>query len=119
MKIFIRSVISGFEKYSEAAASAVETLGHAAIRAEHFGASPSSTRVACLQAARTADVVMLIMGPRYGEAQSRGLSATHEEYRDALDSKDVLVLIRNGVEFEPDQQRFLEEVQNWESGHYT
>lgn len=119
MKVFISSVISGFEKYREAAASAVETLGHTTIRAEHFGASPSSPRVACLQAVRSADVVMLVMGPRYGEVQSKGLSATHEEYREARDSKDVLVMIRIGVEFEPDQQRFLEEVQNWESGHYT
>lgn len=119
MKVFISSVVSGFEKYREAAASAVETLGHTAIRAEHFGASPSSPRVACLQAVRAADVVMLIMGQRYGEVQSRGLSATHEEYREARDSKDVLVMIRNSVEFEPDQQRFLEEVQNWESGRYT
>lgn len=42
MKVFISSLISGLEALRDAASSGVTTLGHRAVRAEDFGATPDS-----------------------------------------------------------------------------
>lgn len=119
MKIFISSVARGFEAFRHAAAGGVEILGHQAIRAEDFGASAKSPQQACLAGVRDADTVILILGSRYGDIQASGLSATHEEYREARDTRPVLVFIQQGVDPEPRQEEFIREVQGWEQGHFT
>jgi hypothetical protein len=117
MKIFIGSLISGFEPFREAAKSAVATLRHEAVIAEDFGAQPNSPQVACLQGVRSADLVLMLLGARYGYPGSSGLSPTHEEYLEARDAKPMLVFVQDGVEREPLQAKFLSEVQAWQTGH--
>lgn len=119
MKVFLSSLISGFEELRDTADSGARTLRHAVIRAEDFGATPVSPQVACLAGVRDADVVVLILGSRYGEVQSSGLSATHEEYREARDTRPVIVLIEEDIDPEPAQAAFIREVQGWERGHFT
>lgn len=118
MKIFLSSVISGYVAYRAAAVEAIETLGHHVVRAEDFTASPSTPQQACLAAARESDLVVLLMGGSYGAVQASGMSATHEEYREARDDKPVLVFVESGVEREDQQHEFLDEVQAWSTGHY-
>ena len=79
MKVFVSSLISGLESLRAVARDAITTLRHEAIMAEDFGARPNSPQVACLTGLRNADVVVLILGERYGAIQASGLSATHEE----------------------------------------
>lgn len=119
MKIFLSSLIRGFEAERAAAATAVRSLGHEVLRAEDFPAGPDSPRVACLAGVRQADVVVLVLGERYGTPQASGLSATHEEYREARNAKPVLVFIQTAGPVEPSQQEFIREVQGWEKGHFT
>ena len=119
MKCFLSSVIRGFEAYRDAVAEGIETLGHDVIRSEDFGASPDAPRVACLAGVRDADAVALVIGARYGEPQKSGLSATHEEYREARERCPVLVFVQDSAELEPAQQEFLDEIRRWESGHMT
>ena len=52
MKVFVSSVIGGFETFREAASDAVRSLGYEVIRAEDFGASPTSPQEACLASVR-------------------------------------------------------------------
>src|SRR5437867_11552552 len=116
MKIFISSLVSGFEPFREAAKSAVVTLRHEPIMAEDFGSQPNSPQVACLQGVRSADLVILLLGARYGYSQgASGLSPTHEEYLEARDTKPMLVFVEGGIEREPEQARFLSEVQAWQT----
>ena len=119
MKVFISSVISGFESYREAAVSAVESLGYAVIRAEDFGASASSPQEACLAGVRQADLTILLLGERYGAAQGSGLSATHEEYREGQGRQPVLPFVQEQVDYEAAQAKFIREVQGWETGNLT
>lgn len=119
MKVFISSLIRGFEAYRDAAASGAAALRHRAIRAEDFGASPDSPQQACLAGVREADSMVLILGARYGHVQASGLSATHEEYREARDAGPVLVFIQQGIDPEPRQAEFIREVRGWERGHFT
>jgi hypothetical protein len=71
MKVFISSVIAGFEDFRDAAAQAIRTLGHEVIRAEHFGASPETPQRTCLAEVREAEVVILILGPGTARFRNR------------------------------------------------
>lgn len=119
MKVFLSSVIRGMESYREAAAQAVRTFRYEIIQSEAFGARPDSPQRACLADVRSADVVVLILGGRYGPKQPSGLSATHEEYREAKDRCPILAFVQTGIEHEMDQEAFLEEVRTWMGGVVT
>jgi hypothetical protein len=119
MKVFISSVISGFEGYRDAAVRVARALRHEVKRAEDFTASPATPQQACLAGVRWAEVVILLLGARYGAKQASGLSATHEEYREARERAPVLVFIERAAKAEPAQQELLHEVRAWTTGHYT
>ena len=119
MRVFISSVVQGMKRYRDAASDAVDVLGHEPVRAEDFVASHTSPRDACLDAVRKSDALVLLLGTRYGEVQQSGISATHEEYREARKSHPILVMVENAADFEPQQKEFLNEVQDWQKGHYT
>lgn len=95
---------------------AIELLGHQAIMAEDFGARASSPQVACLSGVRDADLVILVLGPRYGTKQAGGVSATHEEVREARSRKPLLMFVQSGVEAEPDQAELIKEIGKWQGG---
>lgn len=63
-------------------------------------------------------MVVLLMGARYGDPQTSGLSATHEEYREARERKPVLLFVERDVTREPAQQAFLDEADRWATGHF-
>lgn len=119
MRVFLSSVIAGYEDFRDAAARGITSLGYEVSRAEDFGASAATPQQACLAAVREADLVVLILGARYGAPQSSGLSATHEEYHEARGSTPVLVFVQEGIDYEPEQAQFIREVQQWESGNLT
>lgn len=106
------------EDHRAAAREAAESLGHQVIAAEGFGASPGSPQQVCLAGVRDADIIVLLLGARYGSPQASGLSPTHEEYREARGAKPVLVFVQADVGAEPGQDKFIDEVGTWESGGY-
>ena len=119
MRVFVSSVIRGMERHRAAVANAIESLGYSVILSEDFGASTDSPRRACLEPARTADLTIVLLGANYGRPQSSGLSATHEEFREARDFGTVAVLVQNDMDPEPRQQEFLREAQDWATGRVT
>lgn len=119
MKVFVSSLITGMEPERAAVVGAVRALGHDAVTAETFGARTDSPQVACLAGVRGSDCVVLVLSGRYGGKQSSGLSATHEEFREARDRKPVLVFIDANASREPDQDAFVTEVQQWQGGQLT
>lgn len=97
-RVFLSSVVTGFEEYREAAADAIATLGHEVVRSEQFGVRPDTPQRACLGELRSTELVVLVLGARYGFVNPvSGLSATHEEFREAAATKPVLVFIQGGV----------------------
>lgn len=118
MKAFVSSLITGMGPEREAARDAIVTARLTPTMAEDFGARFTTPQVTCLQGVREADVVLLILGARYGADQPSGVSATHEEWNTAKDSKRVLVFVEEGVDREPRQQTFIEEVEAWASGRF-
>lgn len=116
MRVFVSSLIGGFESERSVVKAAVATLRHEPVMAEDFGAQPNSPQLACLTGLRSADLVILVLGERYGEVQPSGLSATHEEYHEAKGSKPIIAFVQAGITPEPAQRAFIDEVQDWEGG---
>lgn len=82
-KIFICSLISSMVPIRAAAKKAIEQLGCEVIMTEDFGTKSTSPQIACLQGVRQAAAVVLLMEERYGDIPLSGVSATHEEDRNA------------------------------------
>jgi hypothetical protein len=118
MKVFISSLIVGMDALRSAAREAVLQLGHEPIMAEDFGAQPHSPQVTCLSGVRMSGLMILILGAGYGAKQASGLSATHQEYREAKERCPVIAFVEQGVMRDADQAAFVAEVQSWESGLY-
>lgn len=119
MKVFISSLIGGFEAERVAVKSAITTFSLEPVMAEDFPAQPNSPQIACLQGVRKADVVILVLGEQYGAIQTTtGLSATHEEYREARQTKQILAFVQQGVVYDQSQADFVREVQEWEGGYF-
>jgi hypothetical protein len=117
MKIFISSLINGFESFRAAARAAVETLRHDVIMVEDFGAQSHSPQISCLKGIRDADLVVLILGAGYGTSRNpSGFSPTHEEYLEARGKKPILAFVQNDVTPEEKQAALLSDVQAWQSG---
>lgn len=83
MEVFISSLISGMQAERQAVKQAVLYLEHQPVMAEDFRAQPRSSQIVCLDGIRQSGAVVLIVGSGYGARQPSGLSATHEEYREA------------------------------------
>lgn len=119
MKIFISSLIGGFGEFRAAARSAIVALRHEPVVAEDFGAQPSSPQIACLQGVRSSDLVVLILGARYGFVQgSSGVSPTHEEYLESRGSKPILMFVQEGVERDELQAKLVADAGAWQAGHF-
>lgn len=116
MKVFVSSLITGMESIRASARAAATALGHEPVMAEDFGALPHSPQIACLDGVRQSAAAILILGARYGAKQRSGLSATHEEYREARERCPVLTFVQENVTPEPEQAALIQEVQAWTGG---
>jgi hypothetical protein len=56
------------------------------------------------------------LGGRYGPVQASGLSATHEEFREARSSKPTLVFVQQGISAESQQAALIAEARDWAGG---
>jgi hypothetical protein len=120
MKVFMSSVRRGLEEERDNLASVLAAMGHVPVRFEDFGAVNATSRVACLEAVRTADVYLLLLGPWYGTpTPDTGLSPTEEEFNTARTSGvPVLVFRKGGIDPEPAQARFSERVGSYTDGRF-
>lgn len=118
---FISSVQRDFDDYRQAARQAVDSLGLRAVMAEVAGASPDPSRTALLGRVDECDVLILILGARYGDATMTGVSPTEQEFDRALASGvDVLAFVQDDIEREPAQESFLRRVRGtWEHGVFA
>lgn len=112
--VFISSVVRGFEEVRQQAAEGVERLGMHPVRSERLAASSDSPRRALLDQIAAADIYLLLIGERYGDAEP---SPTEEEYEEAVRlHKPILVLVQEGPR-DPEQKEFLSRVRgSWGDG---
>ena len=119
LRVFVSSVVGGYEEYREVAKCAIASLGHLPVMMDDVAGSPDSSQTACLGEVESSDVVLLLMGARYGDVQQSGLSATHEEWGHARNvRRKVLVFVERVDDREPEQQAFVDQVEEWVDGHF-
>jgi len=121
VKVFVSSVIQGFEQFRGATRDAVIEAGMQPVLAEDpelFPAQSLSPQKACFQGIDDSDVFVLILGYRYGDLNESGLSAVEEEYHHARFSVKEIKVFAQSIDKEPEQEDFIRRVGRWESGHF-
>jgi len=84
-RVFISSVVEGFEEFRAAARHGVEDAdGEPVLVNEDFPALSSSPRNACLDGVASCDAYMCIVGARGGWTAPSGKLVTEEEYEQAV-----------------------------------
>ncbi len=118
-RVFISSVMQGYESFRDAAAEGIRRAGGEPVRAEDFPAGGHSPRNACLDGVRSSDAIVLLLGARYGFIGPSGIAVTEEEYEEAKRThKRVLVFLEDVAIREPQQQAFADRVQSYVDGHW-
>jgi hypothetical protein len=117
-RIFISSVIRGFEAFRDAARKGVSLMGDVPVMSEEFGARPYSSERACLTEIEQADVYVLILGKEFGFEPVAGLSVTQQEFRHAQSTRKPILVFVQRTDMDEKQTRFCQEVENFHSGFY-
>jgi Domain of unknown function (DUF4062) len=110
-RVFVSSVIDGYEEYRQAAVAAIEAVGAEAVWFERFGGRDSDPNEAYLSEVRSSTVYVGLLGARYGRPLADRYSATHQEFLEAERSGlRTSVWAEEDVEREGPQQSFFEEI---------
>ncbi|MBF8776310.1 MULTISPECIES: DUF4062 domain-containing protein [Pseudomonas putida group] len=116
MKVFVSSVVGGFEQYRTAARKAITLLGHTPVMCEDFGARPYSSQHACMTEVDQADAVVLILGANFGFETETGESVTQQEFRRAKAAGKPILAFLETVPMDERQQSFCREVSDYLDG---
>ena len=118
-RVFVSSVVDGFESFREAARAGIAAAGGEPVLVnEDLPSLTLSSRNACLDAVDSADVVLSIIGERGGWVAPSGMLVVEEEYEHAVSRKrPVLVFIREGPH-DPDATRFAQRLSDYVEGTF-
>ncbi len=110
--------MTGYGDLRAAASRAIDRSGCEPGLAENFPAGTVSPRTACLDGVASCDGIVMILGDRYGEPTPAGISATEEEYLEAVRLKKQIFVFLEGRDREPRQQEFVRSVEDYVDGHW-
>ena len=94
IKTFVSSVSEQLESTRGQIIQDLSEAGYDVSAMERFGAQPAAPRDVYLGEVRTSDIVILLVGPRYGSMLPQGISCTHAEYREAQGAGVPVIAIR-------------------------
>lgn len=118
--MFISSIQRGYESVRAAARAGVESLGMHAVMAEDAGASPDAPRRALLDDVRRSDIYLLLLGAQYGTPGQTGRSPTEDEYDEAVRLGKPVLVLKQDVEMEAEQEAFLARTRgSWDQGRLS
>lgn len=108
--VFISSIERDFGEVRMAVKRAVESLGMRPLMAETAGASVTSPQRALLDLVARSDIFLLILGPRYSQP-------TEDEFNEARRLARPILVLRQAIDAEPEQEAFVERVAGgWTGG---
>jgi Domain of unknown function (DUF4062) len=110
--------MTGYGDVRAAASHAIDGYGCEPVLAENFPAGTVSPRTACLDGVASCDGIVILLGDRYGEPTAAGISATEEEYLEAVRLKKHIFVFLEGGDREPRQQEFVSSVEDYVDGHW-
>jgi uncharacterized protein DUF4062 len=118
-RVFVSSVVDGFEAYRAAAAEGICAAGAEPILVnEDFPSVPDSSRNACLDAVGSSDAFVLVIGERGGWKAPSGRFVTEEEYDEAVRRGIPLYVFLQDVARDPETERFEKRVSDYVLGRF-
>jgi hypothetical protein len=119
--VFISSLARGDMAAVRAnARAAVESLGMRPVMFENAPASRQDSRRALLDALGGCDVVVLLLGAEYGERTERGVSATEDEFDEAVRRGIPVIALVQEATRSPEQADFVSRVRGtWGDGRFA
>ena len=115
LTVFISST-ADLKAERDAVDAELQLLNVDGTRFETWPASPNEPLDECLRCVQESDAVVLMLGQKYGTLTQGGISATHAEYRRALEhGKPLFAFVLDCKDREPKQEDFLAEVRG---GHW-
>lgn len=117
-RVFISSVMDGFEDFRDAATEAVEAAGAIAVRVEALTSDSRSPRNACFDLVESADIYMVIVGARGGWTAPSGKCVTEEEYDHARSLGRPVLAFLQDTSRDRDATRLAAAVSHYVSGHF-
>jgi len=122
VRVFISSVTHRLRDHRAGLAAVLEVVDpFVPVRFEQFTAQDRSSREACLEAVRSCDVYVLLLGPKYGDpSPDSGLAPTEEESQLARQlAKPTLVFtLSTDEKDEPAQAEFKGRVEHYVNGKF-
>ena len=116
------SVVGGYGEFRSAAKDAIDALGHDPVVMElTHPASAPPPQAECFAQIEDSDVVVMLLGARYGDPQQSEKSATHEEWEHARSNNRPVLLFVEELDDsirDADQRAFLDEIGVWEEGSF-
>jgi len=110
--VFVSSVLRDYASIRAAARRAIEILHMRPLMAESVGARPESPQRAFLDLVAEADVLLVIIGARYSKP-------TEDEFNEANRLGRPILVLKQNVELERDQQAFVDRVAGgWTGGRH-
>lgn len=115
-RVFVSSVVRGFEKERAAVREAILELEMVPVMSEDFPAAPESPQIACLQKVSSSALFILLLGERYGYVGSSGIAVTEEEFNEARRRGLPVFAMVKKCKKEPDQEAFQKRIGDYGNG---
>lgn len=118
-RVFVSSVVEGFDAYREAARAAIHSAGGEAILVnEDFPSIHTSSRNACLDAVASSDIFVLLIGRRGGWRTPSGRLVVEEELEEARKRRIPILVFIEDVEQDADARKLSKTVSDYVAGHF-
>jgi Domain of unknown function (DUF4062) len=119
LRVFVSSVVEGYEAFRAAAAQGIEDAGAQGIRVETLPSLAVSPRNACLDGVGAADAYLVLVGSRAGWTTPSGALATEEEFDEARRLvRPTLAFIQQVPQREPEADRLVRKISDYVSGQF-
>jgi hypothetical protein len=118
-RVFVSSVVEGFEAYREAARAAIHSAGGEAILVnEDFPSIHTSSRNACLDAVASSDIFVLLIGTRGGWRTPSGRLVVEEELEEARRRRLPILVFIEDAEQDTDARTLSKTVSDYVEGYF-
>jgi hypothetical protein len=118
LKAFLSSTIDGLERERQAAREAILAIGLEPVMFEvDWGALPEPPIEACRRMVGSADMLVLLLGPRYGFVLPDGRSPTRLEYEHAVELGTPIFVYTKTLPKDSRQQAWEQAVGDFERGY--
>ena len=118
-RVFVSSVVEGFEEHREAARRGIEAAGGEPVLVnEDFPAQPDSPRNACLDAVDSCDIYLAIIGDRGGWTAPSGRLVVEEEYDRARARNLRPLVFLKDVDRDDDAEQLVHKMSDYITGRF-